>query len=118
MFPCGVSPTRGRRGKQLIYFGDIRDGAAEYQGDNCVLMQSTGLLDLKGKEIFEGDVVHIDGRPNDSWVCDGVVVWDDGSWRCKIDNKTLHHYVYAWKWAITVTGNIFENPELIRDQYA
>jgi len=80
------------------------------------LMQSTGLLDRNGQEIFEGDIVVVDENRSTNVLCPtltrGVVIWDSGAQRVKINNVTLHHYVHAWAWAMTVLGNLYENPEL------
>jgi uncharacterized phage protein (TIGR01671 family) len=106
----GISSKTRRDGPVYV---DVRKLLREKYGDDFRWLQSIGCTDKEGIEIYEGDIVEVDGRPNDSWVwvCKGVIARDDeGAWRVKIDNKEFHHYVSAWTWAIKVISNIFANP--------
>lgn len=75
-------------------------------------MQSTGLLDKNGKEIFEGDIYHyFDYYGN-------VVGTDAVKWESHRDAEDGEHTGYPLGpeftkgWA-EVIGNIYENPELL-----
>lgn len=64
---------------------------------------STGVEDIKGKEIFAGDVVKtLDGDINE-------VVFRGGQYVRKINKQ----WGAELKYAVEIIGNIFENPELI-----
>lgn len=89
--------------------------------DKYELMQSTGLKDKNGVEIFEGDVVAVENHPfqrkEDSGVgmeIEGnyVVGWNqhDLTW-CAGDLLLARLKPYA-----KVIGNIYENPELLEEQ--
>ena len=71
---------------------------------NGYLMQYTGLKDVNGKEIYEGDIVkeiHID----DDYLYDKVVVrWLDDYLCYNLSMNTGILY--------EIIGNIYENPEL------
>lgn len=79
--------------------------------NDLVLMQSSGMTDKNGKEIFDGDVLgSIDGMLN------GVVKYNSklGMWT----NDLLLYNNFEKLWSIAdsreIIGNIYENPELNR----
>ena len=81
--------------------------------DEIKLMQSTGLKDKNGKEIFEGDIVDYKGR-------EAVVKWH-GSYASFIYRFVdgLKERVSEWDplflacYHFEVIGNIYENPEFL-----
>lgn len=79
-------------------------------GEDVILMQSTGLKDKNGKEIFEFDVVSLpqfgDLKP---WV--GVVKRMEGKW--VVDTGELSLTLWSEIEETDILGNIFENPELL-----
>ncbi|MGQ7357752.1 YopX family protein [Streptococcus suis] len=84
--------------------------------EDCVLMQSTGLFDANGKEIFEGDVASFgDASDNENvFVNKGVVEICQLGWhfsnRVSVDMEDLldGHVLDC-----EIIGNIYENPELV-----
>ena len=97
-----------------IWIIDEDDVAGEWIVNNDIhLMQSTGLKDKNGKEIFEGDIVDYKGR-------EAVVKWH-GSYASFIYRFVdgLKERVSEWDplflacYNFEVIGNIYENPELL-----
>ena len=84
--------------------------------DEIKLMQSTGLKDKNGKEIFEGDIVDYKGRK-------AVVKWH-GSYASFIyrfvdelqERKSEWKPLYLAYYHFEVIGNIYENKELLEDK--
>ena len=80
---------------------------------NIILMQSTGLKDKNGKEIFEGDIVDYKGRK-------AVVKWH-GSYASFIyrfvnelqERVSEWHPLFLAYYHFEIIGNIYENPELL-----
>ena len=88
-----------------------------YQFEDIILMQSTGLHDKNGVEIFQGDVVKIvyDGEP-----FIGVVVYDLGEADFKATNNREDYgnnfqYLTVGE-SIEVIGNVWENEDLLNDR--
>jgi hypothetical protein len=77
------------------------------QSGRLVLMQSTGLADRNGKEIFEGDVVELFNEKR-------KIRWADGSWYF-VDREGDGDHVFFFHRHMEVIGNIYENPELMKD---
>lgn len=80
---------------------------------NTILMQSTGLRDKNGKEIFEGDIVDYKGRK-------AVIKWH-GSYASfiyrfvdELKNRTTEWQpLYLSYYKFEIIGNIYENPKLL-----
>lgn len=82
--------------------------------DHLVIMQSTGLFDLNGVEIFEGDIV----RFFDSLY---TVFYDikEGSYRLKPhDDRWVVDYMsnFSSEESFEIVGNICENKELVEEK--
>lgn len=92
--------------------------------EDLVLMQSTGLVDKNGKEIFDGDIVRTTrflGRADEiggfyeyekDYV--GVVKVLEGSW--VIDTGIVAVRLWSEIDESEVLGNIYENPEFLEDK--
>lgn len=88
--------------------------AENYSGG--VIMQFTGLIDSKGKDIYEGDILHGKISTGHSrtakhrdWVC--KVEWSDwnAGWVMNGPTDERWRFFPCWK-SCEVVGNIFENP--------
>ena len=95
------------------------NGIELYQFEDVILMQSTGLHDKNGIEIFEGDIVeHIDFNSNEiskSEVrilkgCFYLVISVDGF---KYDVPMMD--LKDDECILEIKGNVFENPEFLED---
>ena len=83
-------------------------------------MQSTGLYDENGKEIFEGDIVQFEDYYIESdlpYINRGIVEWSQGQFtitnRASVEMEDLLDGEFL---DLTIIGNIYENPELLQEQ--
>lgn len=89
--------------------------------DEIDLMQSTGLFDRNGKEIFEGDVI--------STYTDNLVIKRDNllGFYVELDEERNHFaetvdieyldlFAKDFGAAVQIIGNIYENPELLEEK--
>lgn len=80
------------------------------------LMQSTGLVDKNGKEIFEGDIL---ACKTDDEVINLNVFWDEEHALFMFESKKyneqepLAELVENNTYPFEIIGNIYENPELL-----
>lgn len=82
------------------------------------VMQSTGLKDKNGVEIFEGDVVSVRNHPFQKTELSGAGIEIDGDYLIGWSDHSLAWLagdllLYQLKPYIEVIGNIFTNPELL-----
>lgn len=82
--------------------------------DKIELMQSTGLKDKNGEEIFEGDVIRqVRTQPTtENETITGVVTMLEGAWLIMNDCEQLASYLWSETDENEIIGNIYENPEL------
>lgn len=94
-------------------FEGFADGYMDFTGlqtKDLILMQSTGVLDKNGKEIFEGDLVE---RSNNFI---GKVEWDDSSCNFRVDHEKLLPWYFEESNEWEVVGNIYQNSELAKGE--
>jgi uncharacterized phage protein (TIGR01671 family) len=97
--------------KIVIAFLDENEqfGCGSYHQEDIILMQSTGIKDVNGREIFEGDIFNTPSQIK------FFVVFDKGCffYQNVFDehpNGLVYEIVRDWE----VIGNIYENPELMK----
>lgn len=80
---------------------------------DVVLMQSTGLFDKNGKEIFEGDIVR-----NTHTGSVGRVHWcvHNTGFFYYVEKDKKDYTVFRAKYNLEVIGNVYENKELIENE--
>ena len=110
-----LKPTYVRNGVRKLYLIGF-DPCVE---SDVILMQSTGLKDKNGKEIFEGDIVK--ESPNGH---KGIIIKSHGNFYVdwSMDKNDWCEDYPNWSWEemacdeidrIKVIGNVHANPELL-----
>ena len=111
-----------KKDKEMINVDEIHfnNGELDYIGDaitwmcqnnDFVLMQSTGLFDKNGKEIFEGDVVKMAKNVYSEPTYYEVVRHRGGAYR--LESKQYGCELWLRHTDCEIAGNIYENPELL-----
>lgn len=96
---------------KTLFFNQLN----HYVFDAVVLMQSTGLRDKNGKEIFEGDILKVTNLS--SWL--EVVSFNNNKAmfvskeiKREIEESPLYDLFNTDIFEVEIIGNIYENPEL------
>ena len=135
MIPVDILDLKNKKVHWLLELED-----KNYWFDYIVLMQSTGLKDKNGKEIFERDIVKYEGCDTLFQVVYELGAWtlvglrnddipydklprcneDDEWWGCQCDN-VVSLFELVWNQEMPyegyldfeIVGNMYENPELL-----
>ena len=97
----------------LCWGGVCESDCFDFEG--IELMQSTGLKDKNGKEIFEGDILAIE---TDEGILNVNIFWDSKHALFMFESKKynekdlLAELVEDNTYPFEIAGNIYENPEL------
>ena len=86
--------------------------------EDLVLMQSTGLKDKNGKEIFEGDIITngisvVDVKNHQTLGFYTVVNGEERFFGSNTSIKDFENDVEEFSSTTKIIGNIYENPELL-----
>ena len=111
-----------KKDKEMIDVEEIHfyNGEFDFIGDaitwmcksnDCVLMQSTGLTDKNGKEIYEGDVVKMVKNVYSEPTYYEVVRHRGGAYR--LESKQYGCELWLRHTDCEIAGNIYENPDLL-----
>ncbi|PEE42819.1 YopX family protein [Bacillus pseudomycoides] len=99
---------------KIVHLSDEKDGEV-YWGrsfDDVQFIQSTGLKDKNGKEIYEGDIVKISGHPFQGSIdIDGNY---EVGYNEYMELSCGGWYLFRMRHWAEVIGNKFENPELLK----
>jgi uncharacterized phage protein (TIGR01671 family) len=119
---CEVVSLDFRSNQARVRWYESETKQGEYyellHSDNLILMQFTGLVDKDGKEIYEGDIITIDSE-FDKKHYKGNVYWNWklGMFRMKSFDRESFFGVLLTQphYEAKVIGNIFQNPELLKE---
>lgn len=111
--------TRGERGADGNFIDTGRGECYPLQQDT--IGQYTGLHDKNGKEIYEGDILHVIAETDD--IHDYITqVSTNGLYEVDLVGCEYDITILAWLSAnydecctIEVIGNIYDNPELLKE---
>ena len=86
-----------------------------FDGDEFIVEQYTGVKDISGKKIYEGDIILIANHGRTPY----KVIYQEGDCSFVCNNEYILDYCNLFKSfhkCYSVIGNIHENPELMEEE--
>ena len=124
-FRAWYTPFKGKTIGQEMKYGQAGRliTHAEMAPDKYVLMQSTGLKDKNGVEIFEGDVVLVSVQNGFDYLDNKVCIVKNSIGHsglvCATVDEDLEYRIFNTElfeeYTYEVIGNIYENSELLEE---
>lgn len=83
---------------------------------NLIWIEFTGLKDIEGKEIYEGDIIRLDCGNEKKYIVEYIT--DEGEHRCgfflrRIEDNEIYEFG-SFNVGIKIIGNKFKNPKLLK----
>ena len=124
-FRAWYTPFKGETFGQEMKYGQTGRliTHAEMAPDKYVLMQSTGMKDKNGVEIFEGDIVLVSVRNGFDYLDNKVCIVKNSIGHsglvCATVDEDLEYRIFNTElfeeYTYEVIGNIYENSELLEE---
>ncbi len=97
-----------------------------FNDSDYVLEQYTGIRDINGEEVYEGDIIIFNNSEIGGGITKGEVIWNTDLTLCGLGwhlwvfetNIPKHHSGFMgmdWLGIVEVVGNIHKNPELLEE---
>ncbi|WP_052190986.1 YopX family protein [Staphylococcus sp. ZWU0021] len=93
--------------EEIVYENEKYMEVADFK--DVILLQSTGLKDKNGVEIFEGDVVENKNKEL------GYIKWSGGGFNYRDETRLYYLFTIGAKQPFEVKGNIYEHPHLLKE---